>query len=97
MSPAVIVLRYFSVIGRAQALRHALAASGRFFEDFRLPLPEWSMRPSTRMVGDPYPRICAGAFGSPMRCSDHMGATPATLKAVSKLLRASATFGQASS
>jgi glutathione S-transferase len=44
MSSAVIVLRYFPVIGRAQALRHALAASGRPFEDFRLPLSEWSTR-----------------------------------------------------
>jgi glutathione S-transferase len=44
MSSAVIVLRYFPVIGRAQALRHALTASGRSFEDLRLPLPEWSTR-----------------------------------------------------
>jgi glutathione S-transferase len=44
MSSVVIVLRYFPVIGRAQALRHALTASGHSFEDLRLPLPEWSTR-----------------------------------------------------
>jgi len=44
MSSVVIVLRYFPVTGRAQALRHALTASGRSFEDLRLPLPEWSVR-----------------------------------------------------
>jgi glutathione S-transferase len=44
MPSVVIVLRYFPVIGRAQALRHALTASGRSFEDLRLPLPEWSKR-----------------------------------------------------
>ena len=40
-SPAV-VLRYFAVCGRAQALRHALADSGIHFEDLRLPLADWA-------------------------------------------------------
>jgi glutathione S-transferase len=44
MTSVVIVLRYFPVLGRTQALRHALTASGRVFEDLRLPLPEWSTR-----------------------------------------------------
>jgi glutathione S-transferase len=40
-SPAV-VLRYFPVCGRAQALRHALADSGTDFEDLRLQVAGWA-------------------------------------------------------
>ena len=41
MASPAIVLRYFPVRGRAQALRHALADSGTHFEDLRLPLADW--------------------------------------------------------
>jgi len=41
MSAVAVVLRYFAVCGRAQALRHALADSGTAFEDLRLPLTDW--------------------------------------------------------
>ncbi|MEO6602732.1 MAG: glutathione S-transferase C-terminal domain-containing protein [Polyangiaceae bacterium] len=44
MASEAVVLRYFPVCGRAQALRHALADSGTHFEDLRLPLAEWATR-----------------------------------------------------
>lgn len=42
MSSPAVVLRYFAVCGRAQALRHALVDSGTSSEDLRLSLVDWS-------------------------------------------------------
>jgi glutathione S-transferase len=41
LSDARVVLRYFETRGRAQPLRHALAAGGVAFEDVRMSLAEW--------------------------------------------------------
>jgi glutathione S-transferase len=48
-----IVLRYFAVVGRAQALRHALTDAERPFEDLRLPVPEWRQRRSDPTFAGP--------------------------------------------
>jgi glutathione S-transferase len=42
MTGGRVVLRYFPVLGRAQALRHALADAGIAFEDVRVPPAEWA-------------------------------------------------------
>jgi glutathione S-transferase len=41
MTDVRVVLRYFPVLGRAQALRHCLRDAGVAFEDVRVPLSEW--------------------------------------------------------
>src|SRR3954463_7230601 len=48
-----IVLRYFPVVGRAQALRHALTDAGLAWEDLRVPMADWP-----RLRGEP-------GFGGP--------------------------------
>src|SRR5882724_11211869 len=48
-------------------------------------------------VGEPYPRACSGKPGSPMRCSNHFGAMPASANACARFARASETFGQSTS
>lgn len=44
MSFPKIVLRYFPVCGRAQALRHALTEASVPFEDVRIPVSDWPNR-----------------------------------------------------
>jgi glutathione S-transferase len=53
---ARVILRYFAIVGRAQALRHTLLDAGTSFEDVALTLADW---PSHR--DDP---SFAGTFGS---------------------------------
>lgn len=42
MTDGPIILRYFPVLGRAQAIRHSLADAGVDFEDLRIPLSDWT-------------------------------------------------------
>ena len=49
-----IVLRYFPAVGRAQALRHALAASGVDFEDVRIPMSDWARVKEDVGLAGPY-------------------------------------------
>lgn len=49
-----IILRYFDVGGRAQALRFALADAGMRFEDRRLTLEEWAPLREDPDVGGPF-------------------------------------------
>lgn len=48
-----IILRYFPVLGRAQALRHALADAELAFRDLRIPLEQWSQHKDSD-AGGPY-------------------------------------------
>jgi glutathione S-transferase len=52
MNKAKVTLRYFSVLGRAQALRHALWDAGVDFEDWRV--TDWSTQRENPAVGGPY-------------------------------------------
>jgi glutathione S-transferase len=49
-----IVLKYFPIRGRAQAIRHALADGSVDFEDVRLSLAEWPDRSAEPTFAGPY-------------------------------------------
>jgi glutathione S-transferase len=49
-----VVLRYFPVRGRAQALRHALQDAGVAFEDVRVPLSDWRQYREDPSLAGPY-------------------------------------------
>jgi glutathione S-transferase len=54
LSGARVVLRYFEAQGRAQPLRHALAAGGVAFEDVRMSLAEWPSHKGDATFAGPY-------------------------------------------
>jgi glutathione S-transferase len=51
---AAVVLRYFDVLGRAQALRHALADAAVPFEDLRISLSQWPQHKEDPDFAGPY-------------------------------------------
>jgi glutathione S-transferase len=53
-APRVVVLRYFSVVGRAQSLRHVLADAGVAFEDVRIEVADWPRRREDPSFAGPY-------------------------------------------
>jgi hypothetical protein len=50
--------------------------------------------PSTRMLGEPYPRAYAGALSDETSTSVHAGAAPTASNARRSCSRAAGTFGQ---
>jgi glutathione S-transferase len=54
MTDARVVLRYFPVRGRAQALRHSLQDAGVDFEDVRVPVADWPRCREDRALSGPY-------------------------------------------
>jgi glutathione S-transferase len=54
MSKGTVVLRYFSVRGRAQMIRHALCDAGVEFDDWRVSLADWPKHRDDRAVAGPY-------------------------------------------
>jgi glutathione S-transferase len=58
-----VVLRYFPVLGRVQALRHALTDSGVPFEDLRLPISEWAAHREDPTFGGPYRALPTLSWG----------------------------------
>lgn len=54
MQPPAVTLRYFSVLGRAQALRAALVDAGVAFEDRHVALAEWAALGTDPAFGGPY-------------------------------------------
>jgi glutathione S-transferase len=54
LSGTHVVLRYFEMRGRAQPLRHALAAGGVAFEDVRMSLAEWPNHKGDATFAGPY-------------------------------------------
>lgn len=58
-----ITLRYFSVVGRAQPLRHALADSGLAFSDLHVPLWEWPATKEDPSLAGPFAGLPALSWG----------------------------------
>lgn len=54
MEAPAITLRYFPVLGRAQALRAALADAGVAFDDHHVSLAEWAERAADPAFGGPH-------------------------------------------
>jgi hypothetical protein len=66
MSGVRILLRYFPVRGRAQAIRDALVDAGVDFEDLRVPLSDWRSRHRDDPVGE-RPRLANRKASRPER------------------------------
>jgi glutathione S-transferase len=64
MSSEQIVLRYFPVQGRAQALRHALADRHLVFEDMRIPVSEWGQRREDVAFAGPFRALPTLTWGN---------------------------------
>jgi glutathione S-transferase len=54
MTDGPVVLRYFAVRGRAQALRHSLRDAGVAFEDVRVPTADWPRYREDPSIAGPY-------------------------------------------
>ena len=51
---STIVLRYFPVLGRVQALRHALLDAGIAHEDLQIPLEKWPEHKADTAIAGPF-------------------------------------------
>jgi glutathione S-transferase len=54
MNKAKVALRYFPVLGRAQAIRHALWDAGVDFDDWRVTIADWPEHRETRAIAGPH-------------------------------------------
>jgi glutathione S-transferase len=54
MNKAKVALRYFPVLGRAQAIRHALWDAGVDFEDLRVTVADWSAHRENPAIAGPH-------------------------------------------
>jgi glutathione S-transferase len=61
-----IVLRYFSVLGRAQPLRHALTDAGVTFEDVQVTLAQWPQHKEDPSFAGPYGGLPTLSWGPAM-------------------------------
>lgn len=51
---STIILRYFPVLGRVQALRHALSDAGLDYEDHQIPLDQWPNHKQDPSIAGPF-------------------------------------------
>lgn len=59
-----VILRYFSIVGRAQPLRHALADAAVAFEDVQLSLAQWPQHKEDPSFAGPYGGLPTLSWGS---------------------------------
>lgn len=61
-----VVLRYFSLVGRAQPLRHALADAAVAFDDVRISLAEWPQHKEEPSFAGPFSGLPTLSWGPAM-------------------------------